>query len=381
MFGDTPLLIVDTPEKLVEMCDALQGEPVIGVDLEADSMHHYQEKICLIQVSNRTRDFIVDPIVVDDLSLFGAILEDPNVVKVLHGGDYDVVSLKRDYSFSINNVFDTMLGAQFAGLDRFGLADLIRKFFGHTIDKKYQRYDWSLRPLGKEHLDYARGDTHFLLAIRELLTHKLTALNNVDAHREECERLTEREWKGRDPETAFLNTKKCKGLDEVGLKVLRAVWEYREVMAHKLDRPCYKVLGDPVLVQLATLMPASPKEMNPIMKKGSSMERRFGSGCLEAVQKGIEDTRPIPKVKVEKARRKRGSAASVDKLFLALKNWRNSIVNKNGLNSVTVISNSVLKDIACESPKSTAELTDVKGMRKWQLDRYGDQVLGIVNKL
>ena len=125
-----------------------------------------------MQISDLEADYIVDPLKVEDLSPLKTLLEDPDIVIILHGGDYDVVSLKRDFDIHINNIFDTMIAGQFLGLPKIGLADLIGRYFGHALDKKYQRHDWARRPLEPEHLDYARGDTHWLLALREVMSRR-----------------------------------------------------------------------------------------------------------------------------------------------------------------------------------------------------------------
>ena len=122
MFGHTPLVMVEDDAALQALVETLSRSSVIAVDTEADSFHHYQEKLCLIQLSDLHADYIVDPLKVTDLSPLAPLFADPRVVKVLHGGDYDVVSLKRDHGMSLVNVFDTMIGAQFAGLPRFGLS-------------------------------------------------------------------------------------------------------------------------------------------------------------------------------------------------------------------------------------------------------------------
>ena len=147
MFGKTPLIIIEDDAALVAAAERLAGAPVIGVDTEADSFHAFKEKVCLVQLSDLENDYIVDPLKVSDMSPLAPIMADPNTVKVLHGADYDIVSLKRDFGYQFDNVFDTMISAQFLGFDKVGLADLIKRFFGHTIDKQYQRHDWAKRPL------------------------------------------------------------------------------------------------------------------------------------------------------------------------------------------------------------------------------------------
>lgn len=385
MFQDTPLIMVEDDAGLLALVETLKDKPVLGVDTEADSFHHYREKLCLIQVSDLENDYIIDPLKLTDLSPFGALLENPDQVKVLHGGDYDVVSLKRDFGFQIRNIFDTMIAAQFLGLPRIGLADLVKRFFGYTIDKQYQRHDWAKRPLLPEHVEYARGDTHFLLALREVLTLRLEMRGRLTAHAEECEVLESREWSGRGNKDAdFLRVKKSNTLDDAGKRVLRAVWAYRDERARDMDRPSFKVLPDPVLLDLARARPTDEDALHKIMRPKASMTRKHGAGLLAAVKVGLEDSKPLPKnqrkreARPTSAERPREGAPSVDLLLGALKQWRNDTVTREKLAPVVVASNSLLKAIAVHAPRDRDELTSVPGVRSWQVETYGAKILDVL---
>ena len=147
MFGDTPLIMVEDQATLERVMESLKDEPCIGIDTEADSFHHYQEKVCLIQISDLTRDIIIDPLQIDDISCIGPVLANRDQVKILHGGDYDIVSLKRDHGFALHNVFDTMIASQFLALPHIGLADLIQHFFGHKIGPWFQYHALNLHSM------------------------------------------------------------------------------------------------------------------------------------------------------------------------------------------------------------------------------------------
>jgi len=384
MFGDTPLVMIEDDAALAELCVELRKQPVIGVDTEADSFHHYKEQLCLVQVSDPERDYIIDPLVLTDLSPLKEVLEAPEVAIILHGGDYDVVSLKRDYGIQIRNIFDTMIAAQFLGLPRIGLADLISRFFGYKVDKRFQRHDWTRRPLLEEHLDYARGDTHFLLALREVLTHRLRRKGLLAAHSEECALLEDREWKRKSaPEQDFYRVKGSKNLGDKGLRVLRALWQFRDGEARRLDRPAFKVVPDPVLVKVAETLPRSADALHRIVRSKSSMARRYGSGILEAVETGLADESALPdrpaKPRKKPSHRSSADSPSMDRLLGPLRDWRNALVSERNLSPVVVVSNQLLKEIARAAPANTEELRSVPGIRKWQVRAYGDELLGIVS--
>jgi ribonuclease D len=380
MFGDTPLTIIEDTEALKVTIDKLVTFPVVGVDIEADSFHHYQERVCLIQVSVIGADYIIDPLKVEDCSELKRLFDNPEQVLILHGGDYDVVSMKRDYGVTFNNIFDTMLASLFLGIPRIGLADLIGRYFGHHIDKRYQRHDWSKRPLLPEHLHYARGDTHFLLALYEVLERKLRRSGTYDAFREECDLLAEREWSGRNKDPGdFFRVKRSGTLDATGKRVLRALWEYRDQRAQALDRPSFKVLSDNIMIELSEKRPESDSQLHNIIRPTSNLARRHGEALLLHIANGINDERPLPKKPRSASRGSRSRhAPSIDCLYGPLKQWRNNIVNTKKLNPVVVISNQQLKDIARIAPTSLAELGDIPGVRRWQVQRYGKAVLRVI---
>ncbi len=387
MFGDTPLVRIETDQQLQWMVDTLARTPVIGVDTEADSMHHYQEKVCLIQISDLHTDYIIDPLMVRDLSPLAPIFDSTEIVKIFHDCYFDVVSLRRDHGFTFHNLFDTMLGAQFAGLDRFGLADVIGRLFGHEIDKQYQRHDWAERPLLPQHLDYARGDTHFLAAIREYLIGKLEGLGRLHMLSEECEYLAMKQWSGRakDP-AAFLGITGAKQLDEQGKRVLRALTEWREDEAKRLDRPVFKTAPDDVLVQLAQRLPESQGDVVAMLRPGSSLARRWAGDFVNAVKRGIEDERALPTAearerapRVERPDGERDlGVRDQERVMSALKDWRTRVTRDRRLPAICVVSNSQFKDIARRAPTDLATLATLGEMRRWQVDEWGDEILAVV---
>lgn len=382
MFKNTPLIMVEDAETLRSVVDLLRNEPAIAVDTEADSLHHYQEKLCLIQISDPWRDIIVDPLKVPDLSPLAEIFANPAQVKVLHGADYDVVSLKRDFRIETRNIFDTMLASQFLGFPHIGLADLIERFFGIEIDKRFQRHDWASRPLLPEHLDYARGDTHWLLALREIMSYKLEKVGRLDHVIEECRLVETREWGGRaaDPTVDFLRVRGSNTLDEHGLKVLRALVVYRDDQARALDRPAFKVIPDDRLLELAARRPRSQDDLAGVVKPGTPLHRRHASALLDAVQRGLEDATPLPDRRRPETKRAPVAAGGGERLLGPLKEWRNRVVSALGYNPAVVANNTLLKEVARLAPITLDELAAVPGVRAWQLRDFGEQIVEVVRQ-
>jgi len=389
MVEDTPLWLVEDAETLQEVAERLSSASVIGVDTESDSFYHYQEKVCLIQFSDLEADCIVDPLAIDDLSPLGPVFADRGIVKVLHGADYDVVCLGRDYGFRIHNIFDTMIAAQMIGSSHVGLADLIADLFGQEIDKQYQRHDWAARPLREEHLEYARGDTHWLIAVREILLRRLRRKGRIQHVQEECRLLEDRRWTPRpfDPD-GYLKVKGASTLDDTGKRILKRFYLYRDSQAREMDRPVFKVIPDSVLVSVAEARPVDLQQLSERLPGKMALKRRHGAALVQAVVQGLEDDYPIPKKKKKKKAKRpsepkaRLKGRAAERVQTALRSWRNRVVQREpDRTPLTVASNSVLKSIARYRPTTLEELEAVPEVRRWQVHDFGEQILDVLDRV
>ncbi len=167
------LVWVDNPRALHSMIKALQEYDMLAVDTESNSLYAYQEQVCLIQFSTTCEDYLVDPMALDDLSALAPIFASSEIEKVFHAAEYDIICLKRDFGFTFNNIFDTMLAARILKHQQIGLGAMLECEFGITLDKRFQRANWGQRPLPDDHLAYARLDTHYLIDLRQRLNQNL----------------------------------------------------------------------------------------------------------------------------------------------------------------------------------------------------------------
>ena len=256
----------------------ITGDRWIALDIEADSLHSYFEKVCLIQVSVGGEHFLVDPLSPLDLGGFlDALAERPLIV---HGGDYDLRMLRAWKGFRPRcEVFDTMIAAQLLGAERVGLAALIEEFFGVTIEKGEQKSDWSRRPLSDKQLRYAASDTRFLERLAERLHGELLQRGRVEWHRESCRAMVDAT--GRDGSRDPQETWRIKGagrLTRRQLAYLRELWCWRDMHARRLDRPPFKVFGNQQLlewVHWAESHPGEPLDQGPKLPRnivGSRLE-------------------------------------------------------------------------------------------------------------
>ncbi|MGB7338662.1 MAG: ribonuclease D, partial [Phototrophicaceae bacterium] len=174
-----PATYVDTPQALQQMLDTIAGSAEIAVDTESNNMYAYRGQVCLIQLSNRDHDYIIDPLAIDDLQPLAPLFADETIEKIFHAAEYDLLCLKRDFDFDIYNLFDTMAAARLVGAKKFGLGDLLNSYFEIEVDKSHQRDDWGKRPLPKDSLTYAQMDTHYLHELRDNLKASLEKMGRI----------------------------------------------------------------------------------------------------------------------------------------------------------------------------------------------------------
>ena len=168
-----PPILLTRPDEVRQLARTLLAEPIVAVDTESNSLHAFQEQVCLVQFSTPQADYLVDPLAVPDLSPLAEVFASPQVEKVFHGADYDVLTLRRDFGFTFAHLFDTMIAARILGYPRVGLGALLESFFGVRLNKRFQRADWGQRPLPLALLDYARLDTRYLIPLRHRLRAEL----------------------------------------------------------------------------------------------------------------------------------------------------------------------------------------------------------------
>jgi ribonuclease D len=350
---------------LDRLVESLRGVDAIGVDTEADSFHSYREKTCLLQISTRDGDYIVDPLALQDLSPLAEVFADPKVCKVFHAADNDVAGLRRDFRFSTKHLFDTMTAARILGLPRVGLGDLLREHFGVETNKRFQRHDWGRRPLDATALDYAAIDSRYLLPLRERMRTALEAAGRTEEAEDEFRRLQESSSRERlfDPD-GFWRIKGSYGLEPRQRAVLRELFIWRDSQASALDRPPFRVAPDAVLLALATTMPGTPAELNRVEGLPDGIARRFAPAMLSAVRRGAAAPAPLPPPP------RRFDEAAVER-FESLRGWRKGIAARRGVDPDVIVSNATLQAVAEHQPRSLADLESLGVLGAWKLRSYG----------
>lgn len=367
---------VDSPQALTALCQALATQTIVAVDTEADSLYAYFEKVCLVQFSTRDTDYIVDPLALS-LESLAVLFADARIEKVFHAAEYDILCLKREYHFAFANIFDTMIAARILGWKHVGLGNILQERFGVALNKKMQRADWGRRPLSDEQLAYARQDTRYLLALRDLQMAELERRGRLEEAREEFERLTRVEPTPRrfDPD-AYWKLKGARELDPLRLGALRELYCWRDEQARREDRPPFKILPDTLLVQLARLLPNSPSALAQVGVSESAL-RRYSHALLAALARGTT-TKQMARPQAHGRAEEMLDPAARARLG-KLKAWRRQRAQARGVENDVIVSNEVLYAIARHNPRTLDVLAQVTGLGPWKLRTYGEEILRVLH--
>jgi ribonuclease D len=249
--------LIATDAQLTELLAKIDAAGRVAIDIEADSLHSYREKLCLLQISvpaainaGAYDDVIVDPLADLDVQPLRRALEDREIV--LHGGDYDLRMLRRGLNFTARKIFDTMIAARLLGVREFSLAALVKRYFGVELPKGSQKADWAKRPLPARMAEYAINDVRYLLSLAEKLEAELDRHQRRDWLRQSCQRAIEQAAVARvRKQDEFWRIRGSGSLKARAAAVLRALWQWREKEAEMADRPPFHILQNEKLVDAA----------------------------------------------------------------------------------------------------------------------------------
>jgi ribonuclease D len=369
--------LVSSPEDFRHAVEVISRAPRLAVDIEADSLYHYFEKVCLIQISTDSGTYVIDPLAIRELQELGRLMADPAIEKVFHAAAYDLLSLKRDYGFSFTNIFDTHVAGQLIGYEQLGLSALLEQLLGIRHSKHRQRDDWSRRPLDSGQLRYAAMDTHFLLALRDLLERQLREKGRLDWAREEFEAMLDSEPHERsfDPE-GFRRIKGSRELSPEQLAALRALYLLRDHYARAMDLPPFKLLGNAALLDLARNPPAHADALSRRPGISARVATRLGREILRAIRKARVEDALVSQAKEHTVWRTHSHEAQAR--LEKLKAWRQVKARELGLHVGVVFPGSLLETLAAFPPADASSLARISGMRAWRAREFGSEILKIL---
>ncbi|MBN2385904.1 MAG: ribonuclease D [Anaerolineales bacterium] len=362
-----PPIWVDTPASLDALTAQLARQPRLAVDTESNSLHAYRERVCLIQFSTPRQDFLLDPLAIPDLASLKAIFSDPRIEKVFHAVEYDLIGMRRDFDYAIVNIFDTMQAARILGYTRVGLDGMLAEKFDLKVDKRFQKADWGRRPLPADQLNYARLDTHYLLDLRDSLYTELVERDLWPLASEEFARLSQGNGNGKNDHPVWQRVGQANRLDERQLAILQELWNWRESLAERMDRPVFKVISEKWLIQLAKSTPGTMHGLDALGLTPRQIQL-YGRSLLEAIERGRK-ARPV-----SKTRHPRPSQAYIDRLD-SLSEWRKRLGREMGVDSDIILPKPFLLAIAESNPRTLTELATAMPNSPWRLEKFGNQIL------
>lgn len=325
----------------------------MALDTEADSLHAYPEKLCLMQVSSEGIEALIDPLAKIDLKPLLAIFYDHELI--MHGADYDLRLLRKTFDFKPTRIFDTMLAARLVGCREFGLGNLVQKYLGVKLEKGPQKADWARRPLTPRMEEYARNDTRFLKALSDLLREELKAKGRLSWHQESCATLIEEcaVIKLPDPDAVW----RVKGSFHLGphaLAVLRDIWHWREKEAVAANRPPYFVLQPEQMISLS-IAAVEGRSLDSHLPKRFS-PRRYAS-LMKAIQRGLHSHDKPQPVRAVHYRQ----SADEKRRYHDLEKRRNKRATELGIDPTIIASRSTLVQLARRDADLSAD-----GLMSWQ---------------
>ena len=348
--------LIDTSHALAGVLPLFAPESRIAIDTEADSLHCYFEKLCLIQISVPGHDLLIDPLAEMPLApLFDALA---GKELLIHGADYDLRLLRRVGFAGPTRVFDTMIAARLCGIPEFSLAALILKYFGVQLAKGSQKANWARRPLPMQMADYAVKDTHYLLEIAGILEGDLRELGRWEWFQQCCERaiVASTITKERDPDQLW-RIVGSKDLQGRGSAVLRALWQWRDAEAQAVDRPAFHILHNEQLVEAASRFDQGQEVSLPHLK--GARGARFFQAARQAMDLPESEW---PKI-VRKPRPR--STREEEARFKELKTKRDQVAEALKLDPSLIAPKLVLENLSA-NPAETASR-----MMPWQRELLG----------
>ena len=355
----------------------LRESPRLALDTERNGRFAYRERICLIQISDGKRTYLLDPITVDDLSALGNILSDGSVVKALHGSEEDVRFFHRDFGFTVSNLFDTGMAARFLGVARPNLGAVLEEFCGVAIpkDRQLQMSHWGLRPLSRAALDYAASDVHHLLTLVDELDYHLAKTGRQGWVREECQRISALRHPPEEPlDTAYRRVKGWDSLDPRQMAVLRELYAFRDGKACVWDMPVHQAASNDDLLTVA--------QSDGVVERGigGMLARRCFGELVDAIQRGMDGPEE-PKPERPDAPPEPWTPDSRERLR-SLKQWRGRLSNELGIAVSHLWPTPSLERLALQPNRIDHELAGGEGeVRRWQRAEFGEELTRLTEQL
>jgi len=371
----TAPLWIDSPQKLQNILADLKSSHYLSIDTESNSLYVYHEQVCLIQITTKEYDYLIDPLAFSDLSPLAEYFADPAKEKIFHASEYDIICLKRDFKFNFANIFDTMIAARILGEEAVGLGSLLTSRLGLELDKKYQRANWGVRPLSQEMLDYACQDSHYLYELRNIIAAELKEKGLWELALEDFRLACEVEAHSvvPIPQTCWKVAGSVR-IDGIEAAILQALCDYREEQADRQNVPPFKILSNETLMKIVKERPDSLVKLKEIRGFSPRIIDRFGRDVLNIMQRS-ETFHPLRKpVKTR-------PSDSFMKRLDSLREWRKLKGKELKVESDVILPREYIEIVAGEAPTSLSELRPVMCEIPWRYEHFGKEIIEVLKKL
>ena len=370
--------MITTLPDLERAARILENAKSVGIDLEADSMFHFQEKVCLIQMAAPGACFLVDPLSAGNLSPLKPFFADPGIRKVFHGSDYDIRCLYRDFGITVTNLFDTQLACRFLGMTFTGLDAVLNLFYQIRLEKKFQKKDWSRRPLPGEMLDYAVQDAVHLNSLADRLEIRLMETGRLDWFLQECDIQSRVRPSTENGGPRFLKFKGAGRLGRRTLAVLESLLALRESVAKKMDRPLYHVFNNEVILKLAVEKPVDMGRLKGLAVLSPMQFDRYGKEILNAIHAAMDlDPAVLP---CYPGNREPSPDARVSARISALKKWRETAASYLEIEPGLLCNNAAITAIASKNPSDPESLFGIDILKPWQIHAVGEEIIAALQE-
>lgn len=311
---------VEDETGLLELRRSLETGSVLSLDSESNSGFVYEERLCLLQINDGRRLWLVDLLALSNsrgaLDSLRPFLEDPDYEVQLHGGEFDVGCLKRDYEISLTGVWDTQQAASFLGWEKTGYGAVVERICGIALPKAHTRSDWSRRPIEGEELQYAINDVRYLPDVAASLRQDVRRVDLEEEVMIACRAVEEATWNGGFRPEAFWSLKGVRQLSEISQGILMALYSWREEIARQLDLPAGRAMNNELLLAVAR---NPPRQMDELKRLGVP-RRVVGKWSAELLAVIADARRDPPQLPEAPARRARDR--EVQKRGDRIKKWR-----------------------------------------------------------
>jgi ribonuclease D len=371
---------IDDPDKLIAFCDEVDTN-VIAVDTESDHFHAYQASVCLIQIAAAEVTALIDPLAIEAeaMSPMLTLLENPSILKLLHSARNDIMELDRDYGLDITHIYDTQIAAQFLAYERSALSYLLEELLGIAPGAKFQRFDWTTRPLPEGALHYATEDVVHLERLKDIFDEELDKTGWTRAFEQTCAhvaRTSNHEARTFDPE-GWRRIKSKKELGPRDRAALAALFLWRHELCLELNKAALFVLDNATMLRLAIARPTTPSEFGRLNIRQPINRHRLES-LLSTIKHSL--TAAPPPEKLPRTARVPGMSPAAQSRFETLKSWRNRTAEELRIPGEFIANNATLTLIASAPPASVAALEVFEDVLPWQREMFGSEIVRLCQR-